>query len=112
MLKLVIFGYIWKKLSGKVTPNSLNSMLGVLHDVTPRITPFLVADTQLYKRLGHWSIGPLVRKHESKSVKTHISALAHPSGTDGHVSGLVKTLYRSVNLAWPQRINSPCTILF
>ena len=30
---MFIFGYIWKKLGGKVTPNSLNSMLGVLHDV-------------------------------------------------------------------------------
>ena len=37
-----------------------------------------------------WSVGPLVRKHESKGVKTRISATAHPSATGiGRVSGLV-----------------------
>ena len=35
------------------------------------------------------SIGPLVRDHESKSVKTRISAPAHPSATGGHISDLV-----------------------
>ena len=52
------------------------------------ITLFLVADTQLYKRLSP-SVGPSVRQHESKSGKTRISAPAHPSATDGRVSGLV-----------------------
>ena len=69
-------------------------------------TPFLVADTQLYKRLcpsvrrsvGR-SVGPSVRGHESKSeemsVLEHlvadscITAPAHPSATDGRVSGLI-----------------------
>ena len=56
-------------------------------------SPFLVADTQLYKRLcpsvGR-SVGRSVREHESKSVKTRISAPAHPSATGmGRVSGLV-----------------------
>ena len=61
---------------------------------------FLVADTQLYKRLCplvHWSVGPLVRQsngpsvhlHKSKSGKTCISTPAHPSPTGGSVSGLV-----------------------
>ena len=53
---------------------------------------FLVADTQLYKRLCpsvRPSVGPSVRKHESKSGKLRISAPAHPSTTDGCVSGLV-----------------------
>ena len=39
------------------------------------------------------SVGPSVRwsvgEHESKSVKTRISAPAHPSATGGRVSGLV-----------------------
>jgi len=46
---------------------------------------FLVADTQLKK-----SLCPSVREHESESVKTRISAPAHPSATGiGRVSGLV-----------------------
>ena len=50
---------------------------------------FSVADTQLYKSLC-LSVGPSVREHESKSVKTRISAPAHPSATGiGRVSGLV-----------------------
>ena len=56
------------------------------------ITTFSVADTQLYKRLCpsvRWLVGRSVRNHESKSVKTRISAPAHPSATDGRVSGLV-----------------------
>ena len=40
------------------------------------------------------SVGPSVRQHESKSEKTRISALAHPSVTDGRVSSLV--LYVSI----------------
>ena len=41
-------------------------------------------------RSVHWSVGPLVREHESKSVKTRISAPAHLSATGiGRVSGLV-----------------------
>ena len=52
------------------------------------VSRFLVANTQLYKRICP-SIHPSVRKHESKSGKTHISAPAHPSATDGRVSGLV-----------------------
>ena len=58
---------------------------------------FLVADTQLYKRLCpsvHWSVPcsvhPSVRQHELKSGKTHISAPAHLYATGGRVSGLVK----------------------
>ena len=60
------------------------------------MTSFLVVDTQLYKRLClsvgpsvHWSVHPSVRKHESKSGKTRISAPAHQSATDGRESGLV-----------------------
>ena len=56
---------------------------------------FLVADTQLYKRLCPsvrpsvgWSVGRSVTL-ELKSGKTRISAPAHPSATDGRVSGLV-----------------------
>ena len=52
---------------------------------------FLVADTQLYKRLCQSvrrSVGwPITL--ELKSGKTRISAPAHPSATDGRVSGLV-----------------------
>merc|ERR1712074_472930 len=51
---------------------------------------FLVADTQLYKRLCP-SVGRLVTL-ELKSGKTRISAPAHPSATDGRVSGLVLSL--------------------
>ena len=56
---------------------------------------FLVADTQLYKRLCP-SIGRSVGWSvviELKSGKTRISAPAHPSATDGRVSGLVKYLF-------------------
>jgi len=60
---------------------------------------FLVADTQLYKRLCP-SVGRLIGRLvgrsvgwsvtlELKSGKTRISAPAHPSATDGRVSGLV-----------------------
>ena len=57
---------------------------------------FLVADTQLYKRLCP-SVRPLVRHTrvvtlELKSGKTRISAPAHPSATGGRVSGLVLPL--------------------
>ena len=34
-------------------------------------------------------VGPSVREHKSKSVKTRISAPAHLSATGGRVSGLV-----------------------
>ena len=47
--------------------------------VNPADFRFLVADTQLYKRLCpsvrplvRWSVGPLVRDHESKSGKTSV----------------------------------------
>ena len=60
---------------------------------------FLVADTQLYKRLCpsvrrlvSRLVGRLVGRSvtlELKSWKTCISAPAHPSATDGRVSGLV-----------------------
>ena len=52
---------------------------------------FLVADTQLYKRLCP-SVGRSVGWSvtlELKSGKTRISAPAHPSATGGRVSGLV-----------------------
>ena len=53
---------------------------------------FLVADTQLYKRLCpsvRRSVGPSV-VIELENVKTRISAPAHPSATDiCRVSGLV-----------------------
>ena len=40
------------------------------------------------------SVGPLVREHESKSVKTRISAPAHASATGiGRLSGLVFKLF-------------------
>ena len=58
---------------------------------------FLVADTQLYKRLCPsvrrlvgWSVGRSVTL-ELKSGKTRISAPAHPSATGGRVSGLVQS---------------------
>ena len=50
---------------------------------------FLVADAQLYLR---GFVRPSVRRSvtiKSKSGKTRISAPAHPSATDGRVSGLV-----------------------
>ena len=54
---------------------------------------FLVADTQLYKRLRP-SVGPFAGRSvmviELETVKTRISAPAHPSATGiGRVSGLV-----------------------
>ena len=56
------------------------------------ITHFLVADTQLYKRLCP-SVCPSVRRSvmiKLESVKTRLSAPAHPSATGiGRVSGLV-----------------------
>ena len=67
---------------------------------------------QLHKRLCpsvHPSVGRSVRDHESKSVrrsimielksgKTRISAPAHPSATDGRVSGLVILNHRHNSL--------------
>ena len=60
-----------------------------------RTYPFLVADTQLYKRLCPSvgpsvgpSIGPSVMVIELKIGKTDIFAPAHPSATGGRVSGL------------------------
>ena len=59
------------------------------------INAFLVADTRLYtllcRSVGR-SVGPSVRPSvtiKSKSGKTRVSAPAHPSATDGRVSGLV-----------------------
>ena len=56
---------------------------------------FLVADAQLYKRLCP-SVGWLVGRFmviELESVKTRISAPAHPSATGiGRVSGLVSQI--------------------
>ena len=61
---------------------------------------FLVADTQLYKRLCpsvglsvHWSVGPSVNQHKLKSGKTCIFTPAHPSATGGCVSGLVSLFF-------------------
>ena len=54
----------------------------------------LFSDTQLYKMLCP-SVGRLVGWSvviELKSGKTRISAPAHPSATDGRVSGLVSPL--------------------
>ena len=59
--------------------------------LTLRALYFLVADTQLYKRLFS-SVGRSVGWSvtlELKSGKTHISAPAHPSATGGRVSSLV-----------------------
>ena len=59
---------------------------------------FLVADTQLYKRLCpsvRRLVGRLVGWSvtlELKRGKMRISAPAHPSATDGRVSGLVKQI--------------------
>ena len=85
---------------------------------------FLVADTQLYKRLCP-SVRPSVRRsvgvHESKSLKTHISAPAHPSATGGRVSGLVSFFTvrmpsrrqpdSSVNSWWAQRTKGEAAVL-
>ena len=67
---------------------------------------FLVADTQLYKRLCppvRWSVGRLVGRsvgrsvcHELRSRKTLIYAPAHPSATGGRVSGLVFILFNAL----------------
>ena len=65
---------------------------------------FLVADTQLYKRLCpsvgpsvrrsvRWSVRPSVHEHESKSGKTRIFAPAHLSATGGRVFGLVQIMF-------------------
>ena len=68
-----------------------NSTPRFVHPSVDQSDPFLVADTQLYKRLCLsvcWLVGLSVTI-ESKSEKTRISAPAHPSATDGRVSGLV-----------------------
>ena len=61
---------------------------------------FLVADTQLYKRLCpsvRWSVGWSV-VIELESVKTCISAPAHPFATGiGRVSGLVFLTFNRMN---------------
>ena len=68
---------------------------------------FLVADTQLNKRLClsvRQSVRPLVCEHESKSVKTRISTPAQPSATDiGRVSGLVLIIYTTTHVIQPCR---------
>ena len=65
------------------------------HQVSIGDLSFLVADTQLHKRLCpsvrqsvHWSVRRSVMI-ELKSGKTDISAPAHPSATGGRVSSLV-----------------------
>ena len=62
---------------------------------------FLVTDKQLYKRLCpsvRWSVGPSVMVIELESVKSRISAPAHPSATGiGRVSGLVYLIYLEQN---------------
>ena len=66
-----------------------------------KLKSFLVADTQLYKRLCpsvRPSVGWSVRNHESKSEKTRISAPAHPSATDGRVSGLVNYIITYIHI--------------
>ena len=71
-----------------------NSTPRFVHPSVDQSDPFLVADTQLYKRLCLsvcWLVGLSVTI-ESKSEKTRISAPAHPSATDGCVSGLVTFL--------------------
>ena len=78
---------------------------------------FLVADTQLYKRLCP-SVGRSVGWSvtlELKSGKTRISAPAHPSATDGRVSGLVFLTFLvsfspslqtvPLNPAWQRQLN-------
>ena len=65
-----------------VTPRHLLSSYRFVHQ-------FLVADTQLYKRLRP-SVRPSITI-ESKSGKTRISAPAHPSATGGRVSVLYST---------------------
>ena len=71
---------------------TLHPALSVGRSISRSVGAFLVADTQLYKMLCpsvRPSVGWSVRNHESKSEKTRISAPAHPSATDGRVSGLV-----------------------
>ena len=53
--------------------------LRLMSRLNVRLTPFLVADTQLYKRLCpsvgpsvRRSVGPLVRENESKSGKSSV----------------------------------------
>ena len=47
------------------------------------------------------SVGPSVCKQESKSGKTRKSAPAHPSATDGRVSGLVYMLLQEASSVCP-----------
>ena len=66
----------------------------ILNSSQAIMVSFLVADTQLYKRLCpsvRWLVGRSVTL-ELKSGKTRISGPAHPSATDGRVSGLVLKL--------------------
>ena len=77
----------------KVSININWNLTDLLCLTKKKLILFLVADTQLYKRLCP-SVLPLVHpsvhEHESKSGKTRISAPAHPSATGiGRVSGLV-----------------------
>ena len=77
-----------------------NSTPHFVHPSVDQSDPFLVADTQLYKRLCLsvcWLVGLSVTI-ESKSEKTRISAPAHPSATDGRVSGLVFSLVECYKL--------------
>ena len=73
---------------------------------------FLDASTHVYKRLCS-SVHPLVRwsvgEHESKCVKTHISAPAHSSATGGRVSGLV---FFSFQLFFCQSSTNRCIRVF
>ena len=83
------------------------------------LSTFLVADTQLYKRLCpsvrpsvgplvRWSVGPSVGPSvtiELESGKTRISAPAHPSATDGRVSGLVHTILIALCIFLPKISN-------
>ena len=72
---------------------------------------FLVVDTQLYKRLCpsiHLLVHLSVMVIESESVKTRISAPAHPSATSiGRVSGLVFLVLNGINklMCWCEHAN-------
>ena len=71
------------------------------------MSDFLVADTQLYKRLCpsvRRSVGRSVEVIESKSGKTRISAPAHPSATGGRVSGLVDLNKPAADGFWSLRV--------
>ena len=85
------FCFVSKKLSLPITEKNVSPLKSVRAGFHCNF--FLVSDTQLYKSLYpsiRWSVGPLVREHELKSVKTRISAPAHPSATgNARVSGLV-----------------------